>query len=72
MIKRLWRVIPDGFRRNTIYVIVTIFVRALLNLIGIATLLPVLLLIVNNGDISSSLYLDKAYNLLGCNSYSQH
>lgn len=71
MIKRLWRVIPDGFRRNTIYVIVTIFVRALLNLIGIATLLPVLLLIVNNGDISSSSYLNKVYNLLGCNSYSE-
>lgn len=71
MIKELWRVIPDSFRRNTIGVVVTIFVRALLNFVGIATMLPILLLIINSGDITSIAYLDKLYNILNCSSYAE-
>ena len=69
MIRELWRVIPNSFRRNTIGVVVTIFVRALLNFVGIATMLPILLLIINSGDITSIDYLDKLYNILNCSSY---
>ena len=71
MIKELWRVIPDSFRRNTISVAMTIFLRALLNFVGIATLLPILLLIISSGDITSAGYLNRFYNLLGCSNYTE-
>lgn len=71
MIKELWRVIPDSFRRNTISVAMTIFLRALLNFVGIATLLPILLLIISSGDITSTGYLNRIYNLLGCSNYTE-
>ena len=70
MLGRLWSVIPDSFHRNTIGVVVTIFLRALLNFIGVATLLPVLMLIVSGDGITSSNYLYNIYNTLNFSNYT--
>lgn len=68
---KFWSIIPRCFRRSTLGVVVTIFLRAILNFIGVATLIPVLLLIVNGDGGTSSGYLDKLYNLLVFGSYQQ-
>ncbi|MBR4952464.1 MAG: ABC transporter ATP-binding protein [Alistipes sp.] len=64
MFKSVYRVIPESFRRRALFVAVTIFVRALLNFVGIAMLVPVLMIIVG-GDIEANPYMSKAYEWLG-------
>lgn len=67
--KRLWSIIPQRYRRRTIWVAVTIFLRALLNFIGVATLIPILILILDRDAISSNRYVAEAYELLNVDSY---
>ena len=64
MFKLIYRVIPESFRRKAIFVAATIFVRALLNFVGIAMLVPVLMIIIG-GDIEANPYMSKAYEWLG-------
>ena len=64
MFKSIYRVIPESFRRRALLVAVTIFVRALLNFVGIAMLVPVLMIIVG-GDIEANPYMSRAYEWLG-------
>ena len=64
MFKSIYRVIPESFRRRAMFVAVTIFVRALLNFVGIAMLVPVLMIIVG-GDVEANPYMSKAYEWLG-------
>lgn len=64
-----WRIIPQSFRRRTLSVVVTIFLRAILNFVGIATLIPVLMLIINSDNITSSTTLSTLYNALNFSSY---
>lgn len=68
--KRLWRIIPQRYRRRTIWVAVTIFVRALLNFVGVATLIPILVLILDRDALTTNDHVAKAYALLGTESYS--
>ena len=67
--KRLWSIIPQRYRRRTIWVAVTIFLRALLNFIGVATLIPILILILDRDAISSNRYVAEVYELLNVDSY---
>ena len=64
MFRSIYRVIPESFRRRAMFVAVTIFVRALLNFVGIAMLVPVLMIIVG-GDIEANPYMSRAYEWLG-------
>lgn len=64
-----WRIIPHSFRRRTLSVVVTIFLRAILNFVGIATLIPVLMLIINSDNMTSSTTLSALYNALNFSSY---
>jgi ABC-type multidrug transport system fused ATPase/permease subunit len=48
---------------------VTIFIRALLNFVGIATLIPILVLILDRDTMQSNPYLTKAYETLNVESY---
>lgn len=64
-----WRIIPQSFRRRTLSVVVTIFLRAILNFVGIATLIPVLMLIINSDNTTSSATLSTLYNALNFSSY---
>ena len=69
--KRLWSIIPHSFRRRTIWVAVTIFVRALLNFVGVATLIPILILILDRSAMDTNPYLAKLYAMLTPDSYSR-
>lgn len=68
--KRLWGIIPQRYRRRTIWVAVTIFLRALLNFIGVATLIPILVLILDRDAVTSNAYAMEAYKFLNADSYS--
>ena len=67
---KLWSIIPQEFRRPTLGVVATILLRAILNFVGVATLIPVLLLVINSENIASSEYLSKLYDSLHLGSYS--
>ncbi|MBP3483125.1 MAG: ABC transporter ATP-binding protein [Alistipes sp.] len=58
-------IIPQSFRRRGIWVVVTIFMRAILNFVGLAMLLPVLLLILDTDSVSTNPYLNRLYVLSG-------
>ena len=66
---RFWNIIPHSFRRRTLGVVMTIFLRAILNFVGVATLIPVLMLIVDSSNISSTGYLSWLYKALNIDSY---
>ena len=68
---KLWSIIPHEFRRPTLGVVATILLRAILNFVGIATLIPVLLLVINSENIASSEYLSTLYNTLNLSTYQQ-
>ena len=66
---RFWNIIPHSFRRRTLGVVMTIFLRAILNFVGVATLIPILILIVDSSNIASTGYLSWLYNTLHIDSY---
>lgn len=65
----LWRVIPRNYRRRVVGVTLTIFLRALLNFVGIATLIPILTLMLEGEDVASNRYLGWLYEAVGAESY---
>lgn len=66
---RFWNIIPHSFRRRTLGVVMTIFLRAILNFVGVATLIPILILIVDSSNIASTGYLSWLYKALHIDSY---
>ena len=64
-------IIPKQFRLKGIGVGLTIFVRALLNFVGLAALLPVLYLILDAESIHSNSILQSIYDLFGFGSDKQ-
>lgn len=69
MKQTLWRIIPPKFRGRAAVVVATILLRALLNFVGIAMFIPILILILDSGSISSNPLLGKIYNRLDFNDY---
>lgn len=67
---RLWKIIPPTYRRRAITVAVTIFLRALLNFVGIAMLVPILVLILDRSSISSNGAVKEIYEALNFTSYN--
>lgn len=63
--------IPEKLRRRGVWVVVTIFLRALLNFLGLALLVPILTLILDTESIHRIGYLDQIYRLFGFSSDSQ-
>lgn len=61
MKSRLTAVIPRSFRRRTVAVCGTIFIRALLNFCGLALLLPVLALILDARNLHANRYMEAFY-----------
>lgn len=58
-------IIPRQFRARGYLVTFTILLRALLNFVGLAALLPVLYLILDSENIHSNRYLSEIYNTFG-------
>lgn len=65
MLKRVIRLIPDSFRKRGVAVSLFVPVRALLDLVGIAVLLPVLIIVLDGNNISQNKILSFFYNLFG-------
>lgn len=63
-------IIPNTFRLRGVGVSLTIFVRALLNFVGLAALLPVLYLILDAENLHSNTILQSIYDLFGFSSDS--
>ena len=61
-------IIPKSFRAKGLWVGLTIFVRALLNFVGLAALLPMLYLILDSESIHSNATLHNIYTALGFSS----
>lgn len=61
MIKLIYRIIPLQFRRRAVWVAITIFVRALLNFVGVAMLVPILVLMLD----AQSMAENRAFVQLG-------
>lgn len=61
-------IIPRAFRTRGVVVCLTIFIRALLNFMGLAALLPVLYLILDSDNIRSNTWLSAIYDYFGFNS----
>ncbi len=58
-------IIPRSARARGYLVTATILIRALLNFLGLAALLPVLYLILDSENIHSNVWLSKIYDLFG-------
>lgn len=68
--RRLWSIIPTQYRRRAIVVTLTIFLRAILNFIGIASLIPILILVLDTNSIESNSYLGYIYNTCNIESHT--
>lgn len=68
MEREFWDIIPQSYRRRGIGVALTIFLRALLNFIGVATLLPVLMLLLNPEGAKPNGLFDTIRQVLGIDS----
>jgi ABC-type bacteriocin/lantibiotic exporter with double-glycine peptidase domain len=68
---KIFDIIPKHYRTKGVGVGLTIFVRALLNFVGLAALLPVLYLILDSETIHSSVILQKVYSFCGFGSDKQ-
>ena len=68
--RRLWAIIPQHYRRRTIWVAVTIFMRALLNFVGVATLIPILALILDHEAVMSNVHIAEISKALNIESYN--
>lgn len=68
---KIFDIIPKHYRTKGVGVGLTIFVRALLNFVGLAALLPVLYLILDSESIHSSVILQKVYSFCGFGSDQQ-
>ena len=62
---KVLNIIPRSARGRGVVVAVTIFIRALLNFVGLAALLPVLYLILDSENIASNPLLSSVYNYFG-------
>ena len=71
MILGFLEIIPKNFRAKGAWVSLTIFVRALLNFVGLAALLPMLYLILDSESIHSNATLHAIYERVGFGSDSQ-
>lgn len=70
MKKGLLSIIPRAFRAKGYLVTFTIFLRALLNFVGLAALLPILYLILDTESIHTNPIMSKIYDSCGFDSYT--
>lgn len=69
MSNKFWSIIPQKYRGRAAGVVITIFLRALLNFVGVATLVPALILILDSDNMMSNSHIEHAYDMLNVDSY---
>lgn len=67
-LKRLYKVLPRLYRLRLLKVGISVFVMAVLDLVGTGVLLPVLLLVLNENVILENRYMALFYNWMGFDS----
>lgn len=65
--KEIWHLIPEDFRPGVVKVAAMVPVRAILDLVGVAALLPVMMLVLDEGKLQSS-FLGSWYESLSFSS----
>lgn len=65
--KEIWHLIPEDFRPGVVKVAAMVPVRAILDLVGVAALLPVMMLVLDEGKLQSS-FLGSWYEVLSFSS----
>lgn len=68
--RELWKIIPRQYRHRTTWVTVSIFLRALLNFVGIATLIPIIALVLDHNAIVTNPYLAHIYSVIDASNYA--
>lgn len=69
MIRRLWQTIPTTFRRRAVGVAATIFLRAILNFVGVAMMIPLLMILLDRESLTSTPLFGEIYDTVGFTSY---
>ncbi len=67
MLKSIFNIIPKSYRRQGLWVVATIFVRAILNFVGVAMFVPILMLTLK--PQSSAHMFDRISEVLGLDSH---
>lgn len=70
MLREAIAIIPRRMRRRGLGIVATVFARAMLNFVGLAVLVPVLVLILDGRSLSPDTPLGRAYALSGFDSYA--
>ncbi len=65
MFKDLYTILPDNLRNKLLPIIVSILIKTLLELVGIAAILPVFIILLDSNSLESNTYLQWAYNAGG-------
>lgn len=66
---RLWHTIPQNDRRRALLVAITIFLRAVLNFVGVAMMIPLLIIMLDRESLATTPMLGEIYDLFGFASY---
>lgn len=71
MVKSIFKIIPRSFGKRAIWVAITIFVRALLNFVGIAMLVPILVLMLDRSAVHDNRFFAMLSDRLALDSYQE-
>lgn len=63
MIRSIYKIVPKQLRSKMPFVVLAILLRALLNFVGVAMLVPVLMIVVG-GDLESNPYMGDIYHFM--------
>lgn len=64
-VKRLYKLLPQTYRRRLWGVSISVFIMAVLDLLGTGILLPVLLLVLNEKMVLENHYMSLLYHWMG-------
>ncbi|MEZ4937860.1 MAG: ATP-binding cassette domain-containing protein [Crocinitomicaceae bacterium] len=64
-LKNLYRVLPGNYRRKSLIVVLSILLNSLFDILGLAALLPLFFLILDNNGLQNSQYLGWFFDLFG-------
>lgn len=71
MIKKIISLIPNSFRKKGSLVVLSVPLKALLDLAGIAVLLPMIFIVLNEGEAFNNSLLSKIYDYMGFSSHNK-
>ncbi|RAU83296.1 ABC transporter ATP-binding protein [Pontibacter arcticus] len=64
-IQRIYNILPPSFRKQSLWVMVLLFLNSILELLGLAAIFPIITIMLQENAVTESKYLSMAYNILG-------